>query len=123
MMAISTIQITNQEDNKDRYGLLAKGLLPLNEVTEVYRVSKFTEYTNAYINITNDGAPDASVTIYIASTNTPTREDLLESKIAIKAYLTYVRGPITLSKGERVFILANTENIVYRLYGYDERTL
>jgi hypothetical protein len=123
MMAISTIQITNQEDSKDRYGLLAKGLLPLNEVTEVYRVSKFTEYTNAYINITNDGAPDASVTIYIASTNTPTREDLLESKIAIKAYLTYVRGPITLSKGERVFILANTENIVYRLYGYDERTL
>lgn len=122
-MATGTIQITNQEDNKDRYGLLAKGLLPLNEVTEVYRVSKFTEYTNAYINITNDGAPDASVTIYIASTNTPTREDLLESKIAIKAYLTYVRGPITLSKGERVFILANTENIVYRLYGYDERTL
>lgn len=119
----NNIKVTNHNDYKDRYGLLAKGLLNISEITNVFTASKFSEYINIYFNISNDSEDDCNVTIWISDKETPTREDLLEPMISIEGNLTYVRGPVTISANEKVFLRSNTSNIVYRLYGYDERKL
>jgi|JFJP01.1.fsa_nt_gi hypothetical protein len=118
----STIKVTDQKDLMDRYGCLVKGVLDSTDLTRVFKPSEYTEYLNIYLNITNDSDDMSEVTIWISNANTPERKDILETKIRIDANLTYVRGPITMSKDEIVFMQSNTPNIVYRLYGYDERS-
>lgn len=117
------IKVINHSDHKDKYGLLAKGVLNISEITNVFTASKFSEYINVYFNISNDSEDDSNVTIWISDKEVPAREDLLEPVVAIEGNLTYVRGPVTMSANEKIFLRSNTSNIVYRLYGYDERKL
>lgn len=123
MVLNRNIKVTNHDDYKDRYGLLAKGVLVNNEITKVFSASKFSEYVNVFFNIANDSLNNSNVTIWISDKENPTREDLLEPIIAIEGGLTYVRGPVTISKNENVFIKADNDDTIYRLYGYDERKL
>lgn len=118
----ATIKVTDQNNQKDKYGCLTKGVINTTDITRVFKPSEFTEYLNLYFNITNDSDTPAEVTIWVGNGNSPERKDILESKIAIDANLTYVRGPVTISKDEIIFIQTNNPNIVYRLYGYDERS-
>ena len=119
----SNIKVTNQNDHKDKQGLLAKGVLIANEITEVFEASKFTVTAEVFLNITNDSNDISEVIAWITSDLTPSKQDLLESNIPLHGKLTYVRGPVTLSSGEKLFLAANTHDIVYRIYGYDNRKL
>ncbi len=121
--APSTIKVTNQFDHMDRYGRLSKGILPANEDHVAYLVSKNTEYANIYLNITNTSSITGVVNFYISDKPEPGLEDIVETEIVIDAKQTFVRGPMTLSKLERVFLRTETEGLVYRIYGYDERRL
>ena len=121
--APSTIKVTNQFDQMDRYGRLSKGLLPANEYHLAYLVSKNTEYANIYLNITNTSSVTGVVNFYISDKSEPALEDIVEAEIVVDAKQTFVRGPMTLSKLERVFLRTETEGLVYRIYGYDERRL
>ena len=47
----------------------------------------------------------------------------LTLRYTLDGRLTYVRGPVTISSGEKLFLAANTDDIVYRIYGYDNRRL
>ena len=123
MKPSSNIKVTDQKDLKDRYGLLAKGILPANEITEVFLASNFTDYVNLFFNITNDSLSSSKVSIWVTNKYTPEREDLLESNIPLDAMLTYVRGPVLISTKERIFMRADTDSVIYRLTGYDERKL
>ena len=119
----SNIKIINQNDHKDKQGLLAKGVLIANEITEVFEASKFTVSAEVFLNITNDSNDISEVIAWITTDLTPSKQDLLESSIPLNGKLTYVRGPVTLSSGEKLFLAANTHDIVYRIYGYDNRKL
>ncbi len=119
----SNIKITNQNDRKDRQGLLAKGVLITNEIKEVYEVSEFSLSAEVFINITNDSTDSSDVVAWVTSDLVPSKQDLLESNIPLEGRLTYVRGPITMSTGEKLFLQANTADVVYRIYGYDNRKL
>lgn len=119
----STIRSTDQKDLKDRYGYLSKGLLPANTVTMAYGTSQFTEYVNIYLNITNDSPDPVDIQVWISDKREPEREDILETSIPLDGKLTYLRGPILVGKGEKVFLRATTGNVVYRISGYDERKL
>ena len=121
--APTTIRVTNQFDQMDRYGRLSKGLLPANEYHFAYLVSKNTEYANIYLNITNTSSVTGVVNFYISDKSEPALEDTVEAEIVVDAKQTFVRGPMTLSKLERVFLRTETEGLVYRIYGYDERRL
>lgn len=120
---MGNIRVTDQKDLKDRYGLLSKGKLEAGVITEIYVTSQFTNYVNVFFNICNDSQNTSNVTIWITDKNNPQREDLLESNIPLEGPLTYVRGPVTISKGERIFMLSDTPDVIYRLSGYDERKL
>ena len=119
----NTIKILNQNDYKDRYGLLAKGVIPANEHHLALLISKYTEYANIYVNITNTSTVTGVVNFWISDKPEPTIEDLVEVQIVIDAQQTFVRGPMTVSKLERIFFKTATEGLVYRIYGYDERKL
>ncbi len=119
----SNIKITNQNDHKDRQGLLAKGVLIANEITEVFEASKYTVSAELFINITNDSDDPSDVIAWVTTELTPSKQDLLEASIPLNGKLTYVRGPVTISSGEKLFLAANTDDIVYRIYGYDNRRL
>jgi hypothetical protein len=119
----STIKVTNQHDHKDRYGLLSKGVLPANENHLAYLVSRYTEYANMYLNITNTSSLTAVVNFWLSDKTEPALEDMVEAEIVINAKETFVRGPLTASMLERVFLRTETEGLVYRIYGYDERKL
>ena len=119
----SNIKITNQNDHKDRQGLLAKGVLVANQVTEVFEASKHTMLAELFINITNDSVDPSEVIAWITTDLSPSKKDLLESSIPLDGRLTYVRGPVTISSGEKLFLATNTDDIVYRIYGYDNRRL
>ena len=119
----SNIKITNQNDHKDRQGLLAKGVLVANQVTEVFEASKHTTSAELFINITNDSEDSSVIVAWVTTELTPSKQDLLEASIPLDGKLTYVRGPVTISSGEKLFLAANTDDIVYRVYGYDNRRL
>ena len=119
----SNIKITNQNDHKDRQGLLAKGVLVANQVTEVFEASKYTVSAELFINITNDSDDPSDIIAWVTTELTPSKQDLLEASIPLNGKLTYVRGPVTISSGEKLFLAANTDDIVYRIYGYDNRRL
>ena len=107
----------------DRYGRLAKGVLPANEDHMALLISKYSEYANVYINISNTSTVTGIVNFWISDKSEPSIEDVVEAEIVIDAKQTYVRGPMTLSKLERIFFRTTTEGLVYRIYGYDERKL
>ena len=119
----SNIKITNQNDHKDRQGLLAKGVLVANQVTEVFEASKYTVSAELFINITNDSEDPSDIIAWVTTELVPSKQDLLEASIPLNGKLTYVRGPVTISSGEKLFLAANTDDIVYRIYGYDNRRL
>ena len=119
----SNIKITNQNDHKDRQGLLAKGVLVANQVTEVFEASKYTVSAELFINITNDSDDPSDIIAWVTTELAPSKQDLLEANIPLNGKLTYVRGPVTVSSGEKLFLAANTDDIVYRIYGYDNRRL
>ena len=119
----SNIKITNQNDRKDRQGLIAKGVLVADVITEIFEVSEFTMSAEVFINITNASEDDVDVVAWITSDLTPSKQVLLESNIPLEGPLTYVRGPITMSTGEKLFLSATTDDVVYRIYGYDNRKL
>ena len=76
-----------------------------------------------YINISNTSTVTGIVNFWISDKSEPSIEDVVEAEIVIDAKQTYVRGPMTLSKLERIFFRTTTEGLVYRIYGYDERKL
>lgn len=121
--APSTIRVINQNDHKDRYGLLAKGVLPANEYHMALLISKYSEYANLYINLSNTSTIAGLVNFWISDKSEPTIEDTVEPEIVIDAKQVFVRGPMTVSSLERIFFRTTTEGIVYRIYGYDERKL
>lgn len=117
----SAIVKTDSVDYTKKYGKLGNGILAANETKEVYRTSVHTEYTNLYLNITNDSDDIAVIRIWVSDLHVPSLEDLLEAAVTIKPKQTYARGPITMSKNEKMHMLSDTDNVVYRLMGYDER--
>ena len=119
----SNIKVTNQNDHKDKQGLLAKGVLIANQVTEVFEASKYTVSAELFINITNDSDDPSDIIAWVTTELVPSKQDLLEASIPLNGKLTYVRGPVTISSGEKLFLAANTDDIVYRIYGYDNRRL
>ena len=119
----SNIKVTNQNDHKDKQGLLAKGVLIANQVTEVFEASKYTVSAELFINITNDSDDPSDIIAWVTTELVPSKQDLLEASIPLDGKLTYVRGPVTISSGEKLFLAANTDDIVYRIYGYDNRRL
>lgn len=119
----AVISVVDHKNYKDRFGLLGKGLLTAGDTKECYRVGKFTNYVNVYINITNDSNNTIDVRMWVSHDTEPKLEDLVEASIVIESGLTYVRGPIVLSQGERIFLLTSGDQCIYRLYGADMRSL
>lgn len=113
--------IRNSSDYKDRNGLLGKAILIENEIVKIYTVSDKSKYVTANVNIVNNTALDVEVKLWVSEDDTPTEVDLIESKIVLEPDAVYVRNYLILDKLESIFAQSNSNHVIIRIDGYDDR--
>lgn len=113
--------IRNSSDYKDKNGLLGKAVLVQNEIVKIYTVSDKSKFVTANINIVNNTSNTVEVKLWISEESTPDEIDLIESKIVLEADAVYIRNYLILDKLESVFAESNSDHVIIRIDGYDDR--
>ena len=108
-------------------GLLGKASVPLTTTnTKVYTVPDTgILFTTAHIRICSTaGSTDpCKVWIYIASSDTPTEEDLIENEVSLNYGAVLERTCILLAPGERIIVRASgttAGNVNVRIDGLEQ---
>lgn len=115
-------KIDDVNDRKSRFGLIDKKICEANVVTEICCVSDRTKIVQGSITICNlNASTPTNVRVWISSSITPTDVDVIEPKIELKAEDVFVRHPLWLSSGEKLFVFSSDTNVTVRIDGYDER--
>lgn len=113
--------IRNSSDYQDKNGLLGKTILLENEVIKVFSVSDKSLFVTANFNIVNNSNQQVEVTLWVSEDTTPSEIDLIESKIILEPDAVYIRSLVILDKLESVFAMSNSDHVVFRIDGYDDR--
>lgn len=109
------------EENRSKYGLIAKAVLTPSEIFKLHQVSEKTKIVECAINICNLGAADAHVRLWFSHDNHPSDVDVVEPYIKIKPNEVFIRQTFWISQNEIVYIMSDQPNVVVRLDGYDQR--
>jgi hypothetical protein len=117
----SRVTKIDSEDYKNKTGLLAKAILPVNQIKEIYRTHTLSLSVYVTINITNASTNQSKVKIWVSDKTQPTLEDLYESGIILDPDAVYNRSFILLSRNEALFAVCDKADNVIRLDGFDDR--
>lgn len=117
----SRVTKINSDDYKNKYGLLAKRVLPAGQLVELYRANKLSVAVYVTVNITNANTNQSKTRLWVTDKVQPVMEDLYESGIFLESDAVYNRTFILLSSNEAIFALCDIGDNVVRLDGVDDR--
>lgn len=101
-------------------GLLGKAISVSNTNVLVSRINNNVDYVLATVNMVNAGTIDASVSIAVSSTNTVSQSDYILYNLPLKANNSVIRSCLILNPAEYVYLIADTNDVVARLYGIEQ---
>jgi hypothetical protein len=117
-------KIDDVNDRKSKFGLIKKKIAQASTITEIYCVSDRTKIVQGCITISNVNTTTATtVRVWISSEELPTDIDVIEPKISLAAEDVFVRHPLWISPGERIYVLSMNTDVTVRIDGYDERAV
>lgn len=121
-------KIDTTHKSRDKTGLLGKAKLVTDVVTEVYRVKDNSVFSFITLHLcsNNPTGTSTNLIIWVSSEKYPIDVkdiDLVEPSLTILGGAVFVRGGLTLSPGEAVFIKSSTDNIVIRVDGSENNPL
>jgi hypothetical protein len=115
--------IRNSWDYEDRNGLLGKAILTANEVINVFTVSDKSKFVIANINVVNTNANEIEFTLWVSEDKTPSLIDIIEYKVKLEPYATFVRTLFIMDKLESIFAQSDSNDVIIRIDGYDDRPI
>ena len=117
----STIRITKSKVTNDTRGRLGKRILKAGLPLKVYTVPETAGYGCLSVNIANFGNTDAVIVLWISDAEQPSNIDIIEPAIVLKPGAVYLLYGVMISFGEKVFAAADTDSVVIRVDGTEDR--
>lgn len=101
-------------------GLFGKTISVSNTPTRVGTIGSNLSYVLASLNLVNTADTDAVVSIAITSNSVVNPVDYINYDITLAPKNSLVRGCLLMNPGESVYITANSDSVVARLYGIEQ---
>lgn len=116
--------IINTKNSIDTKGLLGKEVLVADEYSYVYTPGDKVTSVYIDINILNASNSNTTISIWIVDKKKalPETIDLIESDITFSSKATYMRTNILISGSEKVCIRSDSNFVVARIVGFEDRT-
>ena len=118
----STPFIHNHDDYKDKHGLLAKKLVPLNSQEPIYQVHPLATHAEVSISVLNNN-PNATikVRIWASYSTSPQQVDMIETEIELKPNAKYWTRDTLVSTMEIIHVHSSGGSAIVRIEGHEYR--
>ena len=113
---------TTADEKRDAYGTLNQLVLEKDKLTEVYFAVGNIEVARLIIGIVNDSDDEnTKIKMWVSKSKEVERANLIESCLNLEPHDNYCNTTIEITRGERLFMQADTDNAIVRISGLEDK--